>query len=172
MENLPETLYKAFDGKAPGLSQFLKQICAMVINGVLTEFEALDALRYYDEFLDTPLSLEMLVPYDGSVMGKPEITDYPIERFYEQNGMIEKSGYDHKAFEEDTKAYQQAKERVLFNGFEVKHNPVSDIAFTNDFEWFGGKDNCLYKGGVGRFETISDMVGQPITENYFKNIID
>lgn len=65
----------------------------------------------YAKFLSQPLTLGMFVPVDeeGNVLSEPEM-------YYRQTGFDEVTPeYDAKEVEE----YQQAKERVLFEGFEI-----------------------------------------------------
>lgn len=67
----------------------------------------------YANFLKQPLELWMFIPCDedGSVLEKPEMV-YNVDVFGVYNGLFQNKN-------EYIKQYQKAKERCLFEGFEV-----------------------------------------------------
>ena len=66
--------------------------------------------------------------------------------------------------------YQKAKEDVLFNGFEIieeqKSNEDNYLIFNKNKFWCVGKKKLVTLNKHCNY--ISDLTGQPITENYFK----
>ena len=86
----------------------------------------------YANFLKQPLKLEMFVPVDedGNVLEEP---DYLDERF-ELKRMI----------------YEEAKEKVLFEDFEIKTNREGEKVIVGDY-------TCLKIKDLGNF-TIEDLV--------------
>lgn len=81
----------------------------------------------YAEFLKQPLKLEMFVPCDedGNFLEKPADDDY--------------SFYTHKN-QSVQEEYQQAQEKVLFDGFEVSGNKITD-----------GVNDVYYMGSCGKY---------------------
>lgn len=70
-------------------------------------------IRDYANFLKQPLKLEMFVPCDedGNVL------EYPIDIYYKPDFGCQK--YPKECYEEDLMKYEQAKEKVLFEGFDL-----------------------------------------------------
>lgn len=81
--------------------------------------KVIESIFKYAQFLKQPLKLEMFVPCDddGNVLQEPKV------RF--------DGGYDI----DEAEIYQQAKEKVLFEGFEyMKKASVSDCVWIKDTE--------------------------------------
>lgn len=106
----------------------------------------------YDDFLEQPLTLGMFVPCDsqGNVLEEPKKCQYA---FGDQ--MVSE-----KQWNRDCQQYQQAKDRVLFEGFKVKKVHELRIVLSTpehvnfDLNWF------LYKDGGGYFtdyKTVGDF---------------
>ena len=133
----------------------------------------------YNTFLKTPLSLSMLIPTDieGNVLQEPDKFKDWLENPI-NNG--------HFPLGVNCEQYQKAKESVLFSGFEVKDNYEAEIKFTNGHVWeklspemtptivnkllLGGRYKDRQDIYVGA-ETISDLIGQPINQTFFNEII-
>ena len=111
-------------------------------------------LRYYAELLKQPLTLGMFVPCDedGNSLEEPKESNYNLGDIH--------AGY----YRKDLTKYQQAKERVLFEGFEIhnRHNVINrglGIVIV-----FSGIISILIDGnnGLGGFSkndaTIEDLV--------------
>lgn len=72
-------------------------------------------IENYAKFLKQPLKLEMFVPCDedGNILEEPNIDH---SKYY----TIQNNGYlDRVMFNDDVEIYEQAKEKVLFEGFEI-----------------------------------------------------
>ena len=108
----------------------------------------------YANFLKQPLKLEMFVPCDddGNVLEYPDSIGVGNDFYYK------------RAFDQ----YEQAKEKVLFEGFEVKKNTVK-IAYNSwlEFHFFnfsnGNKevniiDFSVEKTEMTRVYKIEDLV--------------
>jgi len=80
----------------------------------------LDKIEDYANFLNQPLNLSMFVPAI-EVDGKWEVLEKPKESKYCLGDIH--SGY----FRRDLEQYQQAKDRVLFEGFEL--TKVDDLGY-------------------------------------------
>jgi hypothetical protein len=94
----------------------------------------------YASFLKQPLKLEMFIPCDedGNVLEEPNIDNSP---FCSVNG----ENYDY-----DVLKYQQAKENVLFEDFEIETNREGEKVIVGDY-------TCLKIKDLGNF-TIEDLV--------------
>lgn len=81
----------------------------------INSFKFTMSVTYYAIFLKQPLTLGMFVPCDedGNVLEEPDFFDGS----YDDNGY---GDVDKIMFKECLKEYQQAKERVLFDGCEIK----------------------------------------------------
>lgn len=73
----------------------------------------------YARFLKQPLTLSMFVPSDdnGDPIERPDLEDYIFEEHPELPGNPKE--YDDDAFQKDYDVYEQARERVLFEGFKL-----------------------------------------------------
>ena len=87
-------------------------------------------IENYAKFLKQPLKLEMFVPCDedGNVLGEPEIySQWVRENFNDELENEERIN--------QCKDYHQAKEKVLFEGFEeMKNAAVRDCVWIKDTE--------------------------------------
>ena len=120
-----------------------------LLKTTVTDYEYRTIRQYYDEFLSRHLNLGMFVPCDeeGNVL----------------NGRIC-----------DFNKYEQAKERVLFKGFEIiigKHPTQHTLFLVSNNEVIGHKKDWedtfdLY------YETIEDLsiLDLTLTENAIKQI--
>ncbi len=93
-----------------------------------------DNVVNYANFLKQPLKLEMFVPCDedGYILTYPDFFDGS----YDDNGFGDVDTYQYK---KDSKEYQQAKEKVLFEGFELKE----ELEFVCKFIYKGKEFNVL-----------------------------
>jgi len=98
----------------------MKKLISMT-DFVLTDKYTSTGHKMYAEFLKQSLTLGMFVPcdLDGNVLEEPK-------RDFEEDEVSER-GRCEDAFYEDNNDYQEAKERVLFKGFEFKGE--SDFSF-------------------------------------------
>lgn len=98
------------------------------------EESTLKLIYNYGKFLKQPLTLGMFVPcdLDGNLLEEPQA--YRTQICFDEWDMV----YDEK----ECKEYQEAKERVLFEGFEIKQFQTGtkylelkdgDILCTNQF---------------------------------------
>ena len=101
----------------------------------------------YAQFLKQPLTLEMFVPCDedGNVLEEP-INYKTWEELHFNNGKKEKGTY---GFLEHEK-YQQAKEKVLFEDFEIATNKEGEKVILGDY-------TCLKVSDLEN-GTIEDLV--------------
>lgn len=74
----------------------------------------------YANFLKQPLKLGMFVPCDkeGNVLEEPNCKDYIVENSLTSIGVTQDLHI--KTYNKDIKKYQQAKDRVLFEGLKVE----------------------------------------------------
>ena len=76
-----------------------------------------------------------------------------------------------KAVIQPFEEYQKAKESVVYDEIEIKYNDVTNnqVIFTNGRFW-DGPHGMLHdeENWIPRF---SDMVNQPITEQYWINLL-
>ena len=115
----------------------------------------------YAKFLKQPLTLGMFIPCDleGNVLREPKKYaskyDKPL-----QSGNI---GFNYVLLDKDLEQYQQAKERVLFEGFEVKQDAWKSVTNNNGCSLFFGEP-CK--------ATIEDLVKYNLTlsENNQKSL--
>lgn len=103
-----------------------KSLC----NGEIAEKEALMIPVRYAKFLSQPLTLYMFVPCDdeGNVLEEPKITQ--IAKFQTPT----------KSFEDYQRIYNEAKSKVLFEGFKMcdrgdKTCIMTDSFHLNEFMW-------------------------------------
>ncbi|MDV3774046.1 hypothetical protein CMU14_13265 [Elizabethkingia anophelis] len=84
------------------------------------------SVNEYAKFLSQPLTLGMFIPCDDNdePIERPDLEDYIFEEHPELPGNPKE--YDDDAFQKDYDVYEQACERVLFEGFEVKIGGLSD----------------------------------------------
>ena len=126
---------------------------------------SLEKIRNYANFLRQPLKLEMLIPCDeeGDILEEP--------KNYEQrlpNMMTE--------YNDEIYRYKQAKEKILFEGFEVvrfieKENPCYVVSNKeNEVTFHIGL--YTFSKGVNFANTVEDLIHiQPIlTESAIKQI--
>lgn len=73
----------------------------------------INKIRNYASFLKQPLKLEMFVPCDedGNVLEEPKHISETEFKMFEEGGL-------YKAYSENLSKYEQAKEKVLFEGFK------------------------------------------------------
>lgn len=109
------------------------EIAEMVVDEKLSIEKAFLLRCKYDQFLKQPLKLEMFVPcdLDGNVLEEPDF----MSGDYDDNGFGDVDKYKYKKYLNE---YQEAKERVLFEGFEVKRTFVADGTF-----FYRVEINCL-----------------------------
>ena len=118
----------------------------------------------FDEFLEQPLELEMFVPCDNDeeilkpqyIAGEEVIYTELVEEF----------------FMDKVKEYNEAKEKVLFEGFEIDKNLY--LVYKNEisigrFIFYENGSKFLFRDN---FKTIEDLVefGFKLTENTIKQI--
>ena len=119
----------------------------------------------YAAFLKQPLKLEMFVPCDeeGNVLEEPkrwkDYLQYP-------------DSFDGNKEWDELYDYQQAKEKVLFEGFEIDKNLY--LVYKNEisigrFIFYENGSKFLFRDN---FKTIEDLVefGFKLTENTIKQI--
>ncbi|MDM1299943.1 hypothetical protein HXZ94_15720 [Empedobacter falsenii] len=93
----------------------------------------------YDHFIEQPLKLGMLVPCDeeDNVLEEPTMEKYG---YYFSNHQEKQSGWMYEEGEDEyyklLEKYQQAKERVLFEGFSVYKNLIKNINGDNIMTWY------------------------------------
>lgn len=109
----------------------------------------------YAEFLQQPLELWMFVPCDedGNVLEEPIEDNYNLGDIY--------AGY----YRRDLYKYQQAKERVLFEGFEIVRSGKTININNNIFYVVSNGENevtfhiglYIFSKGVDFTKTIEDL---------------
>lgn len=90
------------------------------------EFEKFRRIRNYAEFLKQPLTLGMFIPCDenGVIFEEPERIHFNTD-------------FDYKA---ELSVYQEAKWRVLFEGFELSENKKGEKVVLADYACFKIED--------------------------------
>ena len=115
----------------------------------------------YDDFLEQPLKLEMFVPCDeeGDILEEPEDYEQRLP-----NMMTE--------YNDEIYRYEQAKEKVLFEGFEIDKNLY--LVYKNEisigrFISYKNGNKFIFRDNM---KTIEDLVefGFKLTENAIKQI--
>lgn len=139
----------------------------------------------YAKFLNQELKIEMFVPFDedGNVLKEPKKEFYKIDSggYYLYNTEDKAIGYYNKPqFDKDLLKYEQAKEKVLFDGFEIgKFTGSKD----NHFDYIGNKklELILFIKDVGisnwlidynKLKAIEDLIKHKLTltENAIKQL--
>ena len=100
----------------------------------------------YDNFLEQPLTLGMFVPCDKSGDVIDNLSRYPSDQEYLNVELDEQ--------------YQQAKERVLFEGFEVTYKSNISI-FINDVNIRFNLDGSIKSNSV--FLVVEDLLRRDVT---------
>lgn len=131
----------------------------------------------YAEFLKQPLTLGIFVPCDeyGNVLEEPLKEDYEVE----SDGFS--IVYDAETYEYDVTRYSDAKERVLFDGFElIKNNTLENswcriyfIKFKNgntSFELTDYSEEGLPKYNVKTIEDLIVVFNLTLTPSALKQI--
>jgi hypothetical protein len=111
----------------------------------------------YANFLKQPLNLGMFIPCDedGNVLKEPEENDtiYDIE--------VERDIYecDYNRFDNDVFLYKQAKERVLFEGFEVKSHTMVVTIYDNEkyLNWEVTDKHFMFYSGFDVERLVQDL---------------
>lgn len=111
----------------------------------------------FDHFIEQPLTLGIFVPTneEGNVLKEPKESDYNLGDIH--------AGY----YREDLIKYQQAKERVLFEGFEIK---VSNITsnLQNDFLIISETNEIIGHENRGQwffnpYKKVEDLINNDLT---------
>jgi len=89
----------------------------------------------FDAFLKTPLSIGQFVlcDLDGNVLEEPDF----MSGDYDDNGH---GDVDKHQYKKDLKEWNEARERVLFEGFEVK----TKTAWNNGYQFIVDKNELFY----------------------------
>lgn len=105
----------------------------------------IDVIENYAEFLKQPLTLDMFVPINekGKVLEEPNI----------KNHFLSKVAF-RSSYTRASKEYQQAKERVLFEGFELEEVADEVIAIVLYDSYFFGAYDLSKSIFVGRRTNI------------------
>lgn len=159
--NLEEILFKEFPVQ-PDLGKFVDFLGGYYVNEdapILTRnaFKAFARVHKYRRFLQQPLELKRLVAVkDGKVLEEPDSTD---EYYRDANGISE-------LFFKRQKQYQQAMESVWYN------LEMQGILFKINNRLFHFANDVL-RPTVGNevFKTISDMKDQPVTIEFWKEVL-
>lgn len=116
----------------------------------------------YAQFLKQPLALWMFVPCDeeGNVLEEPIISEYLLDS---PGGIPIKSKNTPEAY-----YYRKAKERVLFEGFEIVekrevYNSINGILIDLDTQTWQIEGSLGIGGGYLIDETIEDLVTLDLT---------
>ncbi|WP_353166399.1 hypothetical protein [Empedobacter brevis] len=121
----------------------------------------------YAQFLKQPLTLGMFVPCDeeGNVLEEPTMEKYG---YYSSNHQEEQSGWMYEEGEdkyyEAFEKHQQAKERVLFEGFELKN----DLIFNASTQTFIDEEILFNLENIENLITYYDEL--TLTETAIKQI--
>ncbi len=153
-------------------TEYGKSLNIQVHNKELTLERYFELRHVYDWFLIKPLNLSMFTPCK-----KVEGKWIPIEEPDFMDGSYDDNGYgdtDKFQYKKDLKEYQQAKERVLFEGWVVdraKHHyyPTNQPVFVSEgnsnkrLDWWFYADGNLYIDSDARApykieKTIEDLL--------------
>ena len=135
------------------------------VKSALEYEESYKMIRSYANFLKEPLKLEMFVPCDedGNVLEEPKIEDYFDDGFNFE--------FNQKHFKDVVlKEYYNAKEKVLFEGFEIIHE--DKVTITIEYNHFQLDYNKVLNV-FANHRTIEDLAKYnliEITENAIKQI--
>ncbi len=134
------------------------------------ELSILEKIRNYAKFLKQPLKLEMFVPCDenGNILEEPKKTDYQVDvntkcsgwkYLYDSNDKLI-GYYDDRKWKEDFVKFKQAKEKVLFEGFEIDKNGYlvhnNDISIGRFISYQEGF-NFLFRDNMKNIEDLVDF---------------
>lgn len=161
--DLAQTLWIAFDKKQPTTEKFIDWVQEMEICNVFeypynADWRLLQLIFDFNNYLQKTLELEMLVAMkDGEVLVKP-INQPELGDGYREYHRLEK-------------AYQQAMESVLYEGFDIGENSEKKIWFNNEFSWIKETETLIRHFENPLLETISDMTGEPIKLNWWKEVV-
>ena len=115
----------------------------------------------FDNFLEKPLKLGYFIPCDENDVPLEEPINFEVwERLHFNNGKTEKGTIGFKEHEK----YQEAKQKVIFEGFELHNNKDAINNKLGLIIVFGGIISVLIEGnnGLGGFSknniTIEDLV--------------
>lgn len=169
--NLVNTFWTAFDKKQPDLGKFIDVFTKYFDNKYrspddihLSGYKSI--ICNFNNHLQKTLTIEMLVAMkDRKVLGKP-IDPAQIDPQNEMSNSVASGMY------RDIDDYQQAMESVWYEGFEVK--PIDDAAARNSVLNSENKSFAKeYDFGFKffGFETISDMKDQPVTIEFWKEVL-
>lgn len=154
-----------------------------LLENVPTQEEAIrhiNIVKRYAEFLKQSLKLEMFVPCDedGNIMEEPKKTNYQVDvntkcsgwkYLYDSNDKLI-GYYDDRKWKEDFVKFKQAKEKVLFEGFEIDKNGYlvhnNDISIGRFISYQEGF-NFLFRDNMKNIEDLVDF-GFFINENTIK----
>lgn len=120
--------------------------------------ESYDRIVNYTKFLRQPLTLSMFVPVDenGNVLTEPDSDNY-------EDGIV---------YYEKLNKYVEAKEKVLFEGFEVGYDGASIISVDPVSEDLPRLSFDKNDGDCRPYKTVEDLVqyGLPLTPSALKLI--
>ena len=125
------------------------------LNNATEAYEQYCKIVDYANFLKQPLKLEMFFPCDedGNVL------EYPIDIYYRPDFDCQK--FPQECYQHDLEAFENAKEKVLFEGFEIEYTKED----TPCFFLYNEKIGCnvfLDKSFGVRHENIEDLIGLDI----------
>lgn len=144
-----------------------------LLENVPTQEEAIrhiNTVKRYAEFLKQSLKLEMFVPCDedGNIMEEPKKTNYQVDvntkcsgwkYLYDSNDKLI-GYYDDRKWKEDFVKFKQAKEKVLFEGFEIDKNGYlvhnNDISIGRFISYQEGF-NFLFRDNMKNIEDLVDF---------------
>jgi hypothetical protein len=112
-----------------------------------TKCEVFDKFIKYANFLKTPLKKSMFVPFDAydNILEEPKVENYTDE-----------TGFVNNAFFIETSYFNKAKEKVIFEGFEVYS--INENTITNGkikITFFLKEQAVFVDNGIQIFEVKS-----------------
>jgi hypothetical protein len=119
-------------------------------------------IKNYAHFLNQPLKKGMFVPCDED----DEVLEEPNKENY-----TDSTGFVNNAYFIETNDYQKAKEKVIFEGFEIsKWNEIlkKDIGIIEfNYKEKSSFFDCLRTGNTNQIKTIEDLIpyNLELTEN-------
>ena len=131
-----------------------------------TDSIALDKIFKYNEFIDKSLNLGMFIACgkEGNVLEEPKA--YKNYLSYNSNVLKE----NHPEVYKECEQYQEAKERVLFEGFDIEYSEHKTIIYFH-FKSFNSIQYHIKEKKFYSYENIEDFVKMDLTltPNAIKN---
>jgi len=144
----------------------------VISDSIKSDSNTSERIIKYANFLKRQLELGMFIPCD--LEGNMLLTPIEWRKKTRTKGLITVGNYSNPAYKEYIKQYQEAKNRVLFEGFEVvktynEEEDFNEYTVANIFIKVGGSNWNNYTN----YKTIEDLTNLDLTltDNAIKQIM-